>query len=45
MHYTCKDCGGVSKEPKVCETNDCQNKGNELINCNCDSDEHKVEEE
>ncbi len=41
MHYICKGgCKGDSKEPGVCQAEDCSSKGHELEECNCEDGMH-----
>lgn len=43
MHYVCKGCGGVSDTAKVCDTDGCIMKGQELEACDCVTPEkHKT---
>ncbi len=44
-HYTCTECGGVSDTPKVCETEGCIKKGQDLTPCECTDGEHGGEYE
>jgi hypothetical protein len=44
-HYTCTECGGESDVPKVCETDDCLKKGQDLTSCECSDGEHSGENE
>jgi hypothetical protein len=39
-HYTCPECKGVADQPKVCETENCAKKGQDLQNCNCEDGQH-----
>lgn len=40
-HYVCSECGGVSGKPGVCQTKNCDCKGEPLEECNCDDNSHK----
>lgn len=40
-HYVCKKCGGLSNNPKNCETEGCEYNGKPLVECNCTDGEHK----
>lgn len=44
-HYTCTECHGVSDTPKVCETEGCLKKGQELTTCECTDGQHGGEYE
>lgn len=40
-HYICKgECGGVSKDPGVCNARSCSLHQQVLEECNCDNPEH-----
>ncbi|MEX2436945.1 MAG: hypothetical protein WD471_02170 [Candidatus Paceibacterota bacterium] len=40
-HFVCTGkCGGVSNASGVCSTEDCNQAGNSLKECSCDSDSH-----
>lgn len=40
MHYICEECGGVSPENKVCETEGCSRRGQPLAACDCVDGSH-----
>lgn len=40
-HYVCEgSCGGVSDNPGVCESEDCENHGMNLVECTCTDGMH-----
>jgi hypothetical protein len=39
-HYVCKACGGVSPNPKNCETAGCALNGKPLTECRCEDNLH-----
>jgi hypothetical protein len=40
-HYVCSECGGVSKQAGVCQTDNCIQQGMELKVCHCDDNKHE----
>lgn len=45
-HYICKCCGGVSDEPKNCETSGCDCNGQPLGKCDCgDKESHSKKDD
>lgn len=40
-HYVCPKCGGASDVPKVCDTEGCSGKGNQLKECHCSDSQHQ----
>lgn len=39
-HYVCSECGGVGSKPGVCQTKNCDHKGEKLEECSCDDNSH-----
>ncbi len=40
-HYYCPaECEGVSKEPGVCQAENCSRKGMPGLECNCENEDH-----
>lgn len=40
-HYVCKGgCNGVSEVPGTCQAQDCQDHGKDLVECNCEDNNH-----
>lgn len=39
-HYVCSECGGVSGDSGVCNTENCSRAGDSLLECNCSDGEH-----
>lgn len=39
-HYVCPECGGEADHPKVCETEGCSRKGQDLMDCSCTDGKH-----
>ncbi len=46
QHYVCTgECGGVSREPGTCQADTCSKHNQPLVQCDCNGEEHKLEEE
>jgi len=43
-HFVCKSCGGLSNNPKNCETEGCEMKDQPLEECSCEDGKHGKEE-